>query len=350
VRRGFRTRDDADNRPRPHLGAYEFDQFNRILGDLVDPGVRVRGLLTQLQDWSTQLGSKHVRIRIVGNRPNVLVRARTALVRGYNIEWARDFSGLLLDTAEFYSSRMVIVSIKGALRQPVSLSGAEWESALAEKLAGHWVSKRHWPVTGIDLTRPERLRHDLSLPDEHRRIGIIELLFQQMALFALAHECGHVALGHCDASNPSSPENESAADQFAAGVLLTQMQHFTGSNESQIFLRVATLTAVTLICDMYQALDDCGEALGFARQKGYPRWSDRFASLKQRFILEGFAEQLFSARCCQLEPPATWEHAFSSLASRTAWQAVADGIANNRKQASSQFYSDVVRSIGHPRP
>lgn len=313
-----------------------------ILGNIVDrmsdhihrsPKLRLRGTTTE------DVGSR----RIGYFRKN------------YEISLSRSFVEVLQDAAEFYGVRIAIVSTEGKVLQPVELSDDNCARAFAEKIVQHFARGKQWWISRFDLIRGRRVQHEMSIPEAQRRAGIIYFLFQQMIMFTLAHEVGHIVLGHCDTTRPEDLhgrfEREYEADALAVGLTVKFAIDNGKSPEQRMFGLVGTITAIALLFGIHEAIHIAAGQLGHSWERTYPPPIQRYATFKNDCIAsKEIPAEAFVQRISHLGPPDAFAAWFPEMAGQINWRKIQEELKDDPKRSTREFYRALYTELlGHAR-
>jgi tetratricopeptide (TPR) repeat protein len=273
----------------------------------------------------------------------------------YRIELSRNLLSLLHDVAELYGTRMVIVSRQGQLLETVETSAGQVADTLGKKIVGHFHSERRWPATKFDHIRAERIGREMRMPDSQRRGGTIHLLLQQMALFIIAHEVGHVMLGHCDRTElpedaAGRMEEEGEADAWAAFAVFSVFDGWVKRSamgaEQLSYGTVAILTAVALLFGVHEAIAKAAAMLNRPWDPNYPSAMERYERFKIGCITEvGVPANAFTDRVSHLtapDPYATW---FPTIADQIDWRKVEQNFLADPQLSTLEFYTELFRGL-----
>jgi len=153
------------------------------------------------------------------------------------------------------------------------------------------------------MHRIGRIRREARIPESQRENHILFFFRQQMVLFVMAHEVGHVYRGHLDKPKPRDRSERQAqeleADEFAADLMFRQRVYYPPGFEFSMIPDVAadevkttwarqTLQAVSLLLVLYEMFDQAAAQLKVSWSEDHPPAPDRYALVRQVCVGEGF--------------------------------------------------------------
>jgi len=200
---------------------------------LAKPGALMKRMLDNALAVARAGGEAPPRVRLCfGKRPVAYMVSRRARFpsRGYRIDADLGFPMLVFEVSEYFTAQGRMVTAAGD-----RIPGREEEfdldqiRSLVRRAADAYVNKgRRWsysPEVRENLRR--RVFEEARYSERHRRGGVSVGVRALMLLFTVAHELGHIALGHLDRPAADDAENrqrELEADGYAADILLRSVR------------------------------------------------------------------------------------------------------------------------------
>jgi hypothetical protein len=261
---------------------------------------------------------------------------------GYRIKVHPNLYVLFRDAVELVFSRNVVVRpTTGEILKHPTLTNDEHLSALREAIQAFVENDYGWtPSPGLSLSRYKRHRDQLVTGIAQRTDAVEAMYIEAMIEFAVAHELGHIASGHCDLPIPEEPERrrqlELEADIAAIpiflkrisgrvasvppAVLAKSMDEFnqyvpgamTSCSDAEQFLMTEYFSGVASLFTIYELTERAARELGRPWDDRYPSGKLRYQTFRTRCIELGISNEVFSdadgvhARLCNSSEQISW--------------------------------------------
>jgi len=325
----------------------------------LDPLVPFREGLALLK--KSMQRTKLPRVRLVAGPTNptspVFTRRRSISWLGYKIFVSPEFYRIIRDATELYGARIAIISQEGHILQPPDQSEKGVIEAISHKIVGAFLGQ--WPFSRFDFSRAERSGDEMFMAASQRRSGILSFLTLQGIVFTLAHELGHIALGHSDRPLPGSKqdrrEEENEADLWATNAIINFIPAHSiflsrfgeAAAEHRRLWQVGLVSGVCLIFAIFEAMADAAKALDLRWDEEYPPAWDRYLRVKQNCI-EGhnFPLEIFTGYASNMAVPEPFIQRFLQLIKSIDWQAAAAAHRQRDKEATAELVGRATRNQG----